>query len=206
MLSAMTVLLVALIVLTIVLGLTIVIRPRVTRHLGGRAVAFLAMFVLPVLALAGGAANHMERSKTTDFCLSCHEMQPYFDSLHVDENRHLPAVHYQNRTIPREKACFTCHTQYTMFGDIKAKLNGLKHLWVHYMGTIPDKIELYEPYNDRECLHCHRGARPFDEEPQHIASKEKLADGRLRCFSCHFNTHSIGNLHRLKRWTPPEGK
>jgi cytochrome c-type protein NapC len=196
------VVLVPLIVLTIVLGTTIVLRPRITRHMGGRAIAFLAMFLLPVLALAGAANNHMERSKTTTFCISCHEMQPYFDSLHIDEGRHLPAVHYQNRTIPRDKACFTCHTQYTMFGDIKAKLNGLKHLWVHYMGTIPDKIELYEPYNDRECLHCHAGSRVFEELPEHVKVRDKLKDGALRCFSCHFQAHDIEGQHRLPHWTP----
>ena len=195
-----------LIVLIVILGLTIVIRPRVTRHMGGRAVAFLGMFILPVLALAGVANDHMQRSKTTQFCISCHEMQPYYDSLFVDEGRHLPAAHYQNRRVPREKACFTCHTQYTMFGDYKAKLNGLKHLWVHYVTGIPDKIELYEPYSDRECLHCHEGARNFEQLEQHIEVREKLKDGRLRCFSCHFNTHDIQNQHRLKRWIPPESR
>lgn len=197
-------LLVALVIATIALCAVIVVKPRITRHMGGRAIAFLAMFLLPTLAIAGSFNDHMQRSKTTQFCISCHEMQPYLDSLHIDEDRHLPAIHYQNRTIPREKACFTCHTQYTMFGDIKAKMNGLKHLWVHYFEEIPEKIELYEPYNDRECLHCHRGARSFDEHPQHKQNWDKLESGKLRCLSCHFNTHDIHRLDKKQRWTPPE--
>jgi hypothetical protein len=28
-----------------------------------------------------------------------------------------------------------------------------------------DAIRLYDPYNNRECLHCHLGARSFEEGP-----------------------------------------
>ena len=45
--------------------------------------------------------------------------------------------HYQNNRIPRDKACFTCHTDYTLFGDAKAKLRGLRHVYVNYLGRSP---------------------------------------------------------------------
>src|ERR1051325_11060734 len=113
------------------------------------------------------SSDLVEKSKQTEFCLSCHVMEPYGRSLHVDERGHIPAVHYQNHLVPADRACFTCHTTYTLFGDYNAKLHGLRHVYVQYLGTIPKEIKLYEPYNNRECLHCHLGARSFEEGAMH---------------------------------------
>ena len=202
----MLLVLIPLFALTMILAGVIMVWPRVTRHMSGRVVAFLGIFILPVVSLLGGLGDHMTRSKSTEFCISCHVMEPYYESLFIDEGRHLPAIHYQNRTIPRDKACFTCHTNYTMFGDMKAKMNGLKHLWVYYFEDIPDKIELYAPYNNRECLHCHRDSRAFEEHPQHVKARERLEDGELRCFACHFKKHGVhDDLQRAPKWTPKGG-
>lgn len=198
----MLIVLIPLFALTLILAGVIMVSPRVTRHMSGRVVAFLGIFILPIVVLLGGGNDHMTRSKTTEFCISCHVMEPYYESLYIDESRHLPAVHFQNRTIPRDKACFTCHTQYTMFGDMKAKLNGLKHLWVYYMEEIPERIELYEPYNNRECLHCHSGSRAFEENEQHVQARARLQEGELRCFSCHFKKHGVHELDRFPKWEP----
>ena len=81
----------------------------------------------------------------------------------MDDKSYIPAAHFQNNFVPRDHACFTCHTDYTMFGDYKAKWRGVHHVWVQYFGKIPkpEDIKLYTPYNNRECLHCHAGARPM---------------------------------------------
>ena len=71
-----------------------------------------------------------------------------------------------------------------MFGGIKAKLGGLKHIYVYYLGTppSPENIKLYEPYNNRECLHCHAGARSFEEGAVHTADPDcYLRLKRIRC-------------------------
>ena len=52
-------------------------------------------------------------------------MEVYGESLLLADERHLPAAHFQNGRVDREHACFTCHTQYTLFGDMKAKMTGL---------------------------------------------------------------------------------
>ena len=41
-------------------------------------------------------------------------------SLTIDSSDHLAAAHYQNSRVPREQACYTCHTTYTMFGGAKS--------------------------------------------------------------------------------------
>ncbi|MGH9674480.1 MAG: hypothetical protein ACRD44_14975 [Bryobacteraceae bacterium] len=63
----------------------------------------------------------MERATSTTFCLSCHVMSEFGRSLHVDDRSYLPAAHYQDNLVNRNHACYTCHTDYTMFGTISAK-------------------------------------------------------------------------------------
>ena len=145
----------------------------------------------------------MERSKTVAFCTSCHVMERYGHSLHVDDDRATsPAQHYQYNRVPRETACFACHTNYTMYGDYKAKLRGLRHVWVQYIGTIPEKIALYTPYNNRECLHCHDGARSFVEAVTHkgemAAHAPSNANRPVLTKGCHGTVHDVADTST--RW------
>ena len=146
---------------------------------------------MPVAMTTAGAFRHLDQSKSTDFCLSCHEMQPYFDGFLAEPSAResLSAVHFQNRTIPRDEACYTCHTTYAMFGDIKAKMAGVQHLWVHYFGRIPDELELYQPYSNRECFHCHAEARSNESVSLHQGISEQLASDETSCMQCHRPAH-----------------
>ena len=62
---------------SIVLILVVVIRPSITASREGKIIAFLALFIVPVVTAGVGASEHMERSEQTQFCLSCHIMEPY---------------------------------------------------------------------------------------------------------------------------------
>jgi hypothetical protein len=181
--------------------------PGVTEHGRGKAVAFLALFVLPGLALWEGFSGQVQRAQSTEFCLSCHVMHDYGRSLLVDDFSYLPAAHFQNNRVPRERACYTCHTDYTMFGGTRSKLRGLRHLYVQYLGQVPppDKITLYEPYNNRECLHCHDGARRFGEVAAHRRTPEtfeQIRGNRISCLSsrCHDIVHEVGTLSDATFW------
>src|SRR5271168_3569498 len=120
---------------TIVLLILILVRPALTATMGGKILAFVAFFALPVLCGVWGLSEHFERSKQTNFCLSCHIMEPYGRSLFVDDKDHIPAAHFQNHRIPADEACYTCHTDYAMYGSLKVKLNGLHHVYVQYLGS-----------------------------------------------------------------------
>ena len=187
-------------VLTVALIGLVVLQPSLVRGRGGKVLAFVALFVLPLMVTVLGAYGHLESSKSTEFCVSCHVMEPYGESLFIDSVDHLAAVHFQNNLVPQEKACFTCHTQYTMYGDITAKLNGVKHLWVYYSGTTPEQIELYEPYHNRECMSCHGEARSFLEGDTHVDFLEELESNETSCLECHDMTHDVANLEGLGRW------
>lgn len=191
---------VALALLAVALIVGLLGRPELFAERTGQGLGLLGFFILPVLVTGLGATGHLEQSKTTDFCLSCHVMEPYGKSLLVDDEGYLAAAHYQNKRIPRERACFTCHTTYTMYGDFKAKLQGLKHLYVYYLGTVPETLELYEPYANRECLSCHGGARSYEEDELHAEIRSELASGDISCLECHEPVHDVANVADLELW------
>lgn len=197
--------LIALVSISFTLLGAIIVKPSITTDRGGKIVAFIALFILPVLVGFMGISVHLERSKRTEFCLSCHVMEAYGKSLYVDDKEYLPANHFQNNRVSRDKACYTCHTDYTMYGDLTAKLRGLRHLYVHYLGAIPDTIKLYSPYNNRECLHCHGASRVFEENPAHRENDTMLVGlktNQISCLSsgCHDVVHNVHELEDVEFW------
>ena len=200
-----------LVLVTIVLTAVILIYPGVTRQRGGKVLAFFPLFLLPLVIGSFEGSFHLEKSKQTEFCLSCHVMSDYGKSLYRDDPGFVPAAHFQNHRVPAEAACFTCHTDYTMYGDFNSKWRGLHHVYVQYLGTIPkpSDIKLYTPYNNRECLHCHEGARNFEEGVIHTVDADTMAaikSNKLSCVSsgCHENVHKVETLDKAKFWSPPK--
>ena len=204
-----TALLVLLILFSAILIGVLVFRPSINTTAGGKMLAFLVLFLLPLLCLAMGVNSEIERSKSTQFCLSCHVMEPYGRSLRVDDPNYLAAAHFQNHRVPADETCYTCHTNYAMFGGIRAKFHGLRHVYVQYLGMVKQPLHLYDPYNNRECLHCHLGARSFEEGAVHNADPDLLPAvkaNKISCVSsgCHDTVHNASQLDKVKFWR--EGK
>jgi len=197
-------LLFVLIAFSVVLLAVLVLRPGLTATSAGKIMAFVSLFALPLLCLGMGFNAELQNSKSTRFCLSCHIMEPYGQSLRVDDPGHLAANHFQNHRVPANEACYTCHTHYAMFGGLKAKLTGLRHLYVYYIGNTPKPadIKLYEAYNNRECLHCHEGARSFEEGVAHTdpALLAEIKSNKTSCLSCHQVVHDVATLGEQKFW------
>jgi nitrate/TMAO reductase-like tetraheme cytochrome c subunit len=61
---------------TIILLVVLQLRAPLTATPAGKILAFLAFCALPILCGFWGLNEHLERSKQTAFCLSCHIMQP----------------------------------------------------------------------------------------------------------------------------------
>jgi len=191
------------ILINVVLVVLLISRPAITETRSGKILAFLSLFLIPLLAAFGGTSAHLEHSKTTGFCLSCHIMEDYGRSLLIDDPNHIPAVHFQNHLVPRQAACYTCHMDYTLYGDINSKLRGLRHLYEQYLGTLPERLELYTPYNNRDCLYCHGGARSFEENPIHSLESntmESIRSNEMSCMSCHDLVHDMENLSGSTFW------
>jgi nitrate/TMAO reductase-like tetraheme cytochrome c subunit len=200
-----TVVVLAVLLIALVIVVLVVARPNITAGRGGKILAFVGLFIFPVLTGMLGFETHFERSKQTRFCLSCHVMEPYGKSLYVDDKKYIPAAHFQNNRVPRDEACYTCHTDYTLYsGGIKAKIRGLRHIYAQYIGTIPQPIKLYKPFDNRECLHCHAGARSFEEGATHAAMMDDIKSNQMSCLSsgCHDMAHNVAQLDHLKFWRP----
>jgi cytochrome c-type protein NapC len=202
-----TIAIVILVLFSAALAGVLVARPAITASSAGKILAFVVLFFLPLFSLMAGMENEMERSKSTAFCLSCHIMESYGKSLHIDDASYLAAAHYQNHRVPADEACYTCHTNYAMFGTFKAKLGGLRHLYVFYLKKMPqpEDIKLHEPFNNRECLHCHLGARSFEQGATHGADPATLPAikaNTLSCISsgCHDVVHNVGRWGNVKFW------
>jgi len=199
----------------LLIGLTIfavawlIARPAITVTRGGKQLTFVILFLLPILTASMGAGEQMRRSEQTQFCLSCHHMEPYGKSLLVDDATYLPAAHYQNGRIPRDQACYTCHTDYVMYGTAITKIRGLRHVYIQYFGNTSPPLHLYSPYSNRECLHCHAGSRSFEEGIVHSADPSIMAAikaNETSCMSsgCHQTVHDVATLPQQKFWEPPQ--
>lgn len=195
---------IAVFVVSILLVAGIILRPEITVARSGKILAFVTLSILPIVAGGLGLSEHYEKAKQTSFCLSCHVMEPYGKSLYVDDKHHIAAAHFQNHRIPVDEACYTCHTDYVLYGGVRAKLRGLRHAYVQYLGHVPapEQIQLYSPYSNRECLHCHLGARSFEDEVTHSAMRDDLVSNRMSCLTsgCHDTVHNVKDLATQKFW------
>jgi len=89
-----------------------------------------------------------------------------------------------------------------MFGNAKAKLNGLRHVWVHSFGTVPTEPKLYQPYPNSNCLHCHDDSRAYLEKAPHQAQHSQLQSGEVSCLSCHQVAHDLDGVAAKNFWHP----
>jgi nitrate/TMAO reductase-like tetraheme cytochrome c subunit len=129
----------------------------------------------------------MENAKSPEFCGSCHVMGPFINDLKNPKSETLASRHYQNRFI-LENQCYSCHTDYTVFGPVKAKMAGIRHVWKYETGTYGLPIKLRGTYNFQNCLHCHGESRRFLEK--HDADLQKqIAAKETDCLQCHGPVH-----------------
>ena len=73
---------------------------------------------------------------------------------------------------------------------------------VSWQTTGAGSIRLYTPYNNRECLHCHLGARSFEASATHAAIRDEIISNQVSCISsgCHDTVHNIDSLANVKFW------
>ncbi len=154
---------------------------------GRIGVLFLGVIVVPCLSLTFGVGAAMDEAKRVGFCgTRCHEMAPFYEDLRSPESETLAAIHYQNRYI-LEDQCYSCHTNYTMFGPMEAKVAGLMHIWNHYAGHSEKPIKLKGEYRIANCLHCHGESKRYRES--HTELLAEIENGDMSCLICHGQIH-----------------
>src|SRR5262249_42204099 len=86
----------------------------------------LALAVLPLALVFFAYSYGMQASEKVEACGSCHVMTAWVNDLRDPKSDTLAAMHFKNRYI-QENHCYTCHSDYGMFGTVKAKWEGLGH-------------------------------------------------------------------------------
>lgn len=152
----------------------------------------IGLFILPIFStyIAGNIA--LEEAKSVDTCNSCHVMEPYIRDMVENVNlTTLTSKHYLNRWINANQ-CYTCHTNYGVYGDIEAKLAGARHTYKYYTGTYETPIKLVGTYQNSICLFCHRETIGFKGVAVHSAIMEDLTKNTVLCVNCHAPVHPEG--------------
>ena len=138
-----------------------------------RLAAVLGVLVLLVVLMTAGAAQYTSRS---EFCISCHIMEPYY-------------VSWQESTH-HDVACIKCHFPPGAAEKVRGKMLGLVQLLKYVTETAGPRLSAEIP--DESCLRCHDtrllsgrvefASVPFDHGP-HLADTRR--GKKLRCTSCH---------------------
>jgi hypothetical protein len=87
-------------------------------------------------------------------------------------------------------------------------MQGLKRIYVQYVSTPPDpaSIRIQGGFKNAQCLHCHLGARSFEENPIHVAIMDSLTSNQMPCLTsgCHDTAHDVASLAHEKFWKPAQ--
>lgn len=142
----------------------------------------------------GGFNMALEMTNTTEFCVSCHEM----DQLVHQEYKQ--SAHYKNPSGVRV-GCPDCHVPRDLGRKVLRKLRASVEVYHWMLGTIdtPEKfeakrLELAERVwkemtenNSRECRNCH-AYQHMAFEKQEARAREKMEEAMAKntpCIECH---------------------
>ncbi len=90
------------------------------------------------------------------------------------------------------QSCYGCHSGYGMWGDMRAKAAGMRHMLHTVLGTYDFPLELAQPHDIGACLACHAESRRFRGVEAHAASdiQDALLAGEMTCSGmCHPSAH-----------------
>ncbi len=153
-----------------------------------KLLALAALFAVPVVAL--GAANYhtIEGVHGVESCNRCHVMTPMVTDMRDPGSETLAARHFKNGWIPKDQ-CFQCHSDYGLAGDLRAKMEGYRHLARYTTGTYEEPIKFRGVFHNDNCLKCHAGTPKFVAVPSHATVQGRLAENSLSCLNCHGRAH-----------------
>lgn len=155
-----------------------------------KGLLFFGLAVLPLMVTFLSYQHGFSSSETVDSCGACHVMRAFVADLRDPSSQSLAATHYKNRFIQQHQ-CYTCHSDYGMFGTFRAKVEGLSHV-VHWVsGTYTMPIKIAHPYSNLRCLACHGESQRFLTAASHSNEvMPQLVSGTLSCLECHGPAHT----------------
>jgi cytochrome c nitrite reductase small subunit len=150
---------------------------------------FVVVGLVPIMVGFLSFAHGLEHSTTVSACGSCHVMTPFVADLRNVSSDTLAATHFKNRYI-LDHQCYTCHSDYGLGGTLRAKLEGLGHVWRYSTGTYELPIKIASPYANVRCLGCHGESQKFLSAAGHPKEElPNLMSGKTSCLDCHGPAH-----------------
>lgn len=155
-----------------------------------RWLLFMGIVIISPIVFLINYEKGIQDSKRNHFCQSCHVMHGYINDLEDPDSENLAAVHYQYRWIA-DYQCYTCHSEYGMFGTAKAKVSGIGHIWSQYFAGYETPLKIKGTYNNNICLHCHGPVVDWQDIEEHEDNMQEIKDNETSCLGadCHVRPH-----------------
>ena len=154
------------------------------------------------LVISAGTTSVIRQTNTTEFCVSCHVYEDFYDEFQQSE-------HFRNATGV-QASCASCHLPHDNWASmIAAKAHsGFKDVWAYTLGGIDtpedfearravlarDIWEQFERNDSQFCRHCH-DPEAWDLQAQAAMARgahQSVVDGDATCIACHKGiAHSI---------------
>ncbi len=164
----------------------------------------LIIILIVGLFFLGAISLTMAKTSSTDYCMSCHEMEPYKEEMKKSSH----ALTKDKKAVE----CKDCHIPKDYGGRyiIVKTVSGIKDLVTHYFGD-PDNLNRREMQNvarrfipDENCRKCHEDLTKNvkDEELSeigqlcHDAYLGKNGKTKRGCAGCHFNMAHLPKFDR----------
>ena len=169
----------------------------------GRLIVLGLMVLLLLSALTMAMVQGLERTSTTEYCISCHEIRSRLDEL----EKSVHAVDWDGE--PME--CRSCHVPPGLGPKLIAvKLLGVKDLFVHYSVDVERldrrqmQLDARRIVADENCLECHEDLYRNTEGEEiselgrlgHEAYLGKNGTTRRNCAGCHPNIAHLPDFDR----------
>ncbi len=124
--------------------------------------------VAVLVATSFAAAAYTGR---TSFCISCHEMQPYYDSWQQSQHT--------------EAGCAECHIPKGVVGFLKTKAFAFREVYVHVVHQVKVPLAVTREIPDSNCAQCHDSLPPAQAAPASADAPFDHAQHSEPCVECH---------------------
>ena len=171
-----------------------------------KVVLLFGIGVFPITTAMTGNYAGFEATTKREFCGSCHVMGPYKLDSENPKSTSLAARHARNDLFG-DANCYACHADYGMFGTIKTKAGGMRHVYeytFHYrnmsLEEAREKIHIRKPFLNSTCMHCHSTQNPgWNAVREHASLGDRVREGQVSCASegCHGPAHPFSKPHAV---------
>ena len=143
----------------------------------------------------------IEKAKPVEFCNNCHVMNSHVDDMKDPDSESIAALHYKYRWISDDQ-CYTCHSDYGLYGAVGAKFAGVRHILNYYVTGYPNKLEIRGTYNNERCLFCHAPVEEYQEVEEHQKYAAEIKSSKQSCFGadCHVSPHPDDTKEIANNW------